>query len=116
METIVVPGVSSITAAAARLGRPLSARNDVLKVLPATLEPERLREELQTAQSAAIIKVGRHFGKVRNILSALDLISSAVAIENATRPSERIRKVATIEGDTLPYFTTILVYVGGEEW
>ena len=115
-ETIVVPGVSSITAAAARLGRPLSARNDVLKVLPATLEPERLREELQTTQSAAIIKVGRHFGKVKTILSALDLISSAVAIENATRPSERIRKVATIEGDTLPYFTTILVYVGGEEW
>ena len=37
-ETIVVPGVSSITAAAARIGRPLSARNDVLKVLPATLE------------------------------------------------------------------------------
>ena len=115
-ETVVVPGVSSITTAAARIGKPLSARDDVLKVLPATLDSARLRDELQTAQSAAIIKVGRHFGKVKNILSALDLISSAVAIENATRPNERIRKVEDIAEDALPYFTTILVYAGGEAW
>jgi precorrin-2/cobalt-factor-2 C20-methyltransferase len=108
--------VSAITAAAARIGRPLSARNDVLKVLPATLEPDRLREELQTAGSVAIIKVGRHFGKVRQVLSALDIITRAVAIENATRGNERIRKVEEIDGDSLPYFTTILVYTGGEAW
>jgi precorrin-2/cobalt-factor-2 C20-methyltransferase len=115
-ETVVVPGVSSITAAAARIGRPLSARNDVLKVLPATLSADRLRDELQTAQSVAIIKVGRHFGKVRQVLSALDIIAKAVAIENATQAHELIRKVEDIEGDSLPYFTTILVYTGGEAW
>ena len=115
-ETVVVPGVSSITAAAARIGRPLSARNDVLKVLPATLEADRLRDELQTAQAVAIIKVGRHFGKVKQVLSALDIISKAVAIENATHDNERIRKVEDIEGDSLPYFTTILVYTGSEAW
>ncbi len=115
-ETIVVPGVSAITAAAASIGRPLSARNDVLKVLPATLDFDRLRDELQTAQSAAIIKVGRHFGKVKQVLSALDLLSKAIAVEYATHDRERIRKVESIEGDTLPYFTTILVYVGGEAW
>jgi precorrin-2/cobalt-factor-2 C20-methyltransferase len=31
----VVPGVSSLTAAAAALGRPLAARNDILAVIPA---------------------------------------------------------------------------------
>ena len=94
----------------------MSARNDVLKVLPATLEADRLRDELQTAQAVAIIKVGRHFGKVKQVLSALDIISKAVAIENATHDNERIRKVEDIEGDSLPYFTTILVYTGGEAW
>ena len=88
----------------------------MLKVLPATLEADRLREELQTAQSTAIIKVGRHFGKIKNILSALDLISKAVVIENATRENERIRKVEDVESDSLPYFTTILVYTGNERW
>ena len=109
-ETVVVPGVSSITASAAAIGRPLAARNEVLKVLPATLEPERLREELATAESVAIIKVGRHFGKVRDVLTALGLSPRALVIEKATRPEERIVKVDDVEGDTLPYFTTILVY------
>jgi hypothetical protein len=38
---------------------------------------DRLRDELQTCQSAAIIKVGRHFGKVKQVLSALDMITRA---------------------------------------
>jgi precorrin-2/cobalt-factor-2 C20-methyltransferase len=115
-ETIVVPGVSSLTAAAAAIGRPLVARDEVLKVLPATLDAERLREELATAQSAAIIKVGRHFGKVRDILAALDLTASAVVIEKATHSEERVRKLADVTEDVLPYFTTILVYAGAEPW
>jgi len=108
-ETVVVPGVSSITASAAAIGRPLAARNEVLKVLPATLEPARLREELASAESAAIIKVGRHFGKVRDVLAGLDLLAKAVVIEKVTRDEQRIGKVADVDGDTVPYFTTILV-------
>jgi precorrin-2/cobalt-factor-2 C20-methyltransferase len=108
-ETIVVPGVTSITASAAAVGRPLAGRDEVLKILPATLPMDRLREELQTCQSAAIIKVGRHFGKVKQVLSALDMITRAVAVEKATREDQVIRAVESIEADALPYFTTIIV-------
>lgn len=115
-ETVVVPGVTSITASAAAIGRPLAARNEVLKVLPATLDADRLHNELMTAPSAAIIKVGRHFNKVRNILGALDLITRAVVIEKATYQDQRITKVEDVTADTLPYFSTILVYAGSEPW
>lgn len=115
-ETVVVPGVTSITASAAAIGRPLAARDEVLKVLPATLDAGRLRDELMTAPSAAIIKVGRHFRKVRDILGALDLITRAVVIEKATQQDQRITRVEDVNSDTLPYFSTILVYAGGEPW
>ncbi len=115
-EVIVVPGVTSITAAAAAIGRPLAARDEVLKVLPATLDADRLREELATAQSAAIIKVGRHISKVRDILANLDLAKSAVVIEKATQTEERVRKLADVTEDALPYFSTVLVYAGAESW
>ncbi len=115
-RAIVVPGVTSITAAAAAIGRPLAARDEVLKIVPATLDAERLSAELVGIESAAIIKVGRHFGKVRSILADLDLVSRAVAIENATNSLERVRPVADVEGEALPYFTTILVYAGRERW
>lgn len=110
-NTVVVPGVTSITAAAAAMGLPLSERDDVLKVLPATLDAERLREELATCQSAAIIKVGRHFGKVKNVLSALDLTHCATSITRATHDDQMIQKIDDIKTETLPYFTTIIVRV-----
>jgi precorrin-2/cobalt-factor-2 C20-methyltransferase len=108
-KTIVVPGVTSITAAAAAIGKPLVARNDVLKVLPATLPEDRLREELRNCQSAAIIKVGRHFGKVKTVLSQLGLIEKSTAIQNATHKNQSIERLATVNSETLPYFTTIIV-------
>ena len=60
--------------------------------------------------------MGRHFGKIKNILSALDLITRAVVIEKATHDDERVTKVEDVAGDTLPYFSTILVYAGHEPW
>ncbi|MBM3520085.1 MAG: precorrin-2 C(20)-methyltransferase [Alphaproteobacteria bacterium] len=108
----VVPGVTSIAAAAAVTGRPLASRNDVVKVVPATLTRERLRAELTGTDSAAIIKVGRHFGQLREVLEELKLSAHAVAIVRATHGDQDIRAVTEIEGDTLPYFTTILVRSG----
>ena len=108
-ETIVVPGVTSITACAAVMGKPLVERDQVLKVLPATLDAEKLRTELATASAAAIIKVGRHFGKVKAVLTGLDLHGHATAIEYATHENQIIRPLTEVEGDTLPYFTTIIV-------
>lgn len=115
-ETIVVPGVTSITASAAAIGRPLSARNEVVKVLPATLPADRLRDELMTAESAAIIKVGRHFAKIRNILGSLDLATRAHVIVKATHDDQRTTPLLDITEDSLPYFATILVYTGAEAW
>jgi precorrin-2/cobalt-factor-2 C20-methyltransferase len=108
-NTVVVPGVTSITAAAAAIGQPLVSRDDMLKILPATLPEDRLHFELATSQAVAIIKVGRHFGKLKLILAELGLLSKATAIENATHDNQKITAVENIEGDTLPYFTTIIV-------
>ena len=64
----IVPGVTSLTAAAAAIARPLAARNEILKVLPAPLPDETLRRELADAPAVAIIKVGRHFDRIRTLL------------------------------------------------
>ncbi len=108
-KTIVVPGVTSIAAAAAAIGQPLVSRDEMLKILPATLPEDRLHFELATSQAAAIIKVGRHFGKLKLILAELGLLAKATAIENATHENQIITPVAEIETETLPYFTTIIV-------
>lgn len=112
----VVPGVTSLTACAAAIGRPLAARNDVLTVIPATLPGERLAEALAGADAAAIIKVGRHFDKVRAALGEAGLAEGAMIVETATTGEERITALADIPHGERPYFSTILVYRGGEAW
>jgi precorrin-2/cobalt-factor-2 C20-methyltransferase len=108
-RTVVVPGVTSITACAAEMGQPLCARDDVLKILPATLDEEQLRKELAATQAAAIIKVGRHFGKVKHVLQSLKLEGRATAVSHATQDQQVVQPVAEITSDDLPYFTTIIV-------
>lgn len=112
----IVPGVSALTAAAARLRRPLAARDDVLRVVPATLGEARLRAELGGAEAVAIIKVGRHFAKVRALLDELGLTDRAAIVESATMAGERIMPLAAVPAGERPYFSTILVYAGSEPW
>lgn len=115
-KTQVVPGITSLTACAAASERPLAARNDILKVIPAPLEEKIIIKELKGAESAAIIKVGRHFEKVRRVLKEMNLEESAIIIEAATGENENIRSVSDFDASERPYFSTILVYKGGETW
>lgn len=108
-KTVVVPGVTSIAAASAVIGQPLCERDEVLKVLPATMTEDDLHRELSTTSTAAIIKVGRHFGKVKRVLKSLALENTATVVERATHEDQVIRVVAAIQDDSLPYFTTIIV-------
>lgn len=112
----VVPGVSSLTAAAAVLGMPLAARNDVLLVLPAPLPEDELERRLSGADAAVIIKVGGHLEKLARVLDRLGLATTARYVEHATMDSERILPLAEAVAGTAPYFSMVLVHRRGEAW
>jgi precorrin-2/cobalt-factor-2 C20-methyltransferase len=107
--TEVVPGISSTMASAAMLGAPITYRNDVLSIMPATLEVEVLRDRLAVVDAAVIIKLGRHFAKVRNILTELGLIGRALYIERATQPTQKILPITTVDPAKVPYWALILI-------
>lgn len=112
----VIPGVTSLTAAAAAIGRPLAARNETLKVLPAPLDDAVLRAELLAAPAVAIIKVGRHFDRIRSLLAETGHAEGAMVVEHATTSRERITPLSAFGHDERPYFSTILCYRGSEAW
>lgn len=112
----VVPGITSLTAAAAAIARPLAARNETLKILPAPLPDDALRPELLATPAAAIIKVGRHFDRIRALLTQTGHADNAVVIEHATGAGQRITKLADFAHDERPYFSIILCYRGEEAW
>jgi len=112
----VVPGVSSLMACAAVLGAPLAGRNDVLTVLPAPLDDAALTARLTACDAAAIIKVGRHFARIRNLLDQLGLSSRARYIERATMAEQRVVALDEVDADNAPYFSMILVHTRGTAW
>jgi precorrin-2/cobalt-factor-2 C20-methyltransferase len=98
------------------LGAPLAARNDVLTVVPAPLDEAALKARLAGAEAVAIIKVGRHFAKVRRVLDELGLVGQARYVEHATMASQRILALDAVAEDDVPYFSMILVHKRGEAW
>lgn len=112
----VVPGVSSLMACSTTLGAPLAARNDVLSVIPAPLDEADLKSRLEQTDAAAIIKVGRHFPKIRRVLDELGMTPRARYVEHATMASQRILPLDAVEADGAPYFSMVLVHARGEAW
>ena len=111
----VVPGVTSVTACAARAGLPLAARNERLTVLPGPLPEDELRARIEGAESVVIMKVGRHLAKIRGVIDALGLTDGAVYVERATLPEEVVLPLADAP-DKAPYFSMILLTKGADPW
>lgn len=111
----VVPGVTSVSAASARAGLPLVARNERLTILPGPLPEDELRARIDRAESVAIMKVGRHLPKVRSVIAGLGLEAEAVYVERVGLPEERVCPLAEAP-DVAPYFSMILLVKGGDPW
>ena len=111
----IVPGVTSITACAARAGMPLAARNERLTVLPGPLPEGELRTRIEGAESVVIMKVGRHLAKIRAVIDDLGLTDTAMYVERATLPQEVVLPLAEAP-EKAPYFSMILLTKGADPW
>ncbi|MBV9863683.1 MAG: precorrin-2 C(20)-methyltransferase [Alphaproteobacteria bacterium] len=108
-RTEIVPGISSLTACAAAAAWPLASREESLAVIPATLDESELAAQLARAENAAVIKLGRHFGKLRRVLGNLGLLDGALYVERATLPVQRLARLTAVDPAEVPYFSMALV-------
>lgn len=107
--TEVIPGVTSVSAAAARLGEPLVEAEEVLTILPGTLPEEELTARLAATDSAVVMKLGRTFTKVRRALERSGRLDEARYVERATMEGERTGRLADIDAESVPYFSVAVL-------
>ncbi len=108
-EATVVPGVTSVSAASSVLGRPLVQRDEVLTILPGTLPAPELARRLADTQAAAVLKLGRTFGNVREALAEAGKLDDAFYIERATWQAQRVEPLADVDPESVPYFSLALL-------
>jgi precorrin-2/cobalt-factor-2 C20-methyltransferase len=107
---VVIPGINSVSAAAAAAAAPLITGEQRLTVIPATASDEALRQALLNSDSVAILKPGRHRPRLLELLQETGRAEDTLYIEQASRPAERIvRRFADIPATPGPYFALFLV-------
>jgi precorrin-2/cobalt-factor-2 C20-methyltransferase len=113
-STDVIPGVTAMSGCWSAAGLPIAQGDDVLSVLPGTLEEAELIRRFQQNDPAVIMKVGRHLSKVRRALLAANRLGNAIYIERGTMNNERKMPLSEKADDLAPYFAIVLV--PGRAW
>ncbi len=105
----VVPGVTGMSGCWTRANQPITWGDDILTVLPATLDAESLAERLAATDAAVVMKLGRNLAKVRGAIERAGLMSRAIYVERGTMENERVVPLAEVVDDRGPYFSMVIV-------
>ena len=109
--TIVsVPGVSSVNAAANRLGVPLADGDEVVAIVPANRDMDAMRQALMTHDCVVFLKVAKVLDDMITLLAGLQLLDKAMVCTKVTSSGERIwHNVRELQGGSLNYLTLMVV-------
>ena len=105
----VVPGVTGMSGCWTRANAPITWGNDILSVLPGTLDEEQLTRRLAETDAAVIMKVGKNLAKVRRAVEAAGLLSRALYVERGTMRGEQIMPLSECPDGNGPYFSMVLI-------
>lgn len=112
--TDVIPGVTAMSGCWSAAGLPIAQGDDVLTVVPATLDEAELVRRFRQNDPTVIMKVGRNLPKVRRALTAAGRLHQATYVERGTMEQEQLMPLVDKPDDGAPYFAIVLV--AGRAW
>lgn len=104
---VMVPGVPSFCAVAARLGQSLTGMDTPLHIVPAAGGP--LEETLALPGTKVLMKSGRSIPQVVETLRRTGLLEQAAMVQNCGLPGETVTTDLAAAPEAPGYFATILV-------
>lgn len=112
--TEVIPGVTAMSGCWSAAGVSITQGDDVLTVVPATLEEAELVRRFRQNEPTVVMKLGRNLAKVRRALTAADRLTQATYVERGTMERQQLMPLTDKSDDAAPYFS--LVLVTGRAW
>ena len=108
-DAVVIPGVTSVSAASAATGVPLVTGDEVLSILPGTMPVAELARRLADTDAAVVMKLGRTYPQVREALSLSGRLDEALYVERASTDAQRVLPAADVDDADVPYFSVAVV-------
>jgi precorrin-2 C20-methyltransferase/precorrin-3B C17-methyltransferase len=108
-DAVIVPGVTSVSAASAATGTPLVQGDEVLTILPGTLPVDELKRRLADTDAAVVLKLGRSYPAVREALSSAGRLDETFYVERASTPRERVMPAGEVDETSVPYFSLAML-------
>jgi precorrin-2 C20-methyltransferase / precorrin-3B C17-methyltransferase len=108
-DAVIVPGVTSVSAASAAISTPLVQGEQVLTILPGTLPAGELQRRLADTDAAVVMKLGRSYPAVRQALSSAGRLDEAFYVERASTEAQRVLPAADVDETTVPYFSIAIL-------
>ncbi|MDU2064921.1 MAG: precorrin-2 C(20)-methyltransferase [Sporomusaceae bacterium] len=112
IETI--PGITAFCAIGSKLGYPIVEGDDVLNIIPATMEEEKMEQAFATADNVVLMKVYKNFPQVLEKLKRHGLAKQAVMISRCGLDGEQVvHNLSDLNDDhKLNYLSTIVARRG----
>lgn len=104
-----VAGVPAFLAIAGKIGYPVTYGNEILTIVPATAETEKIANALKNSDAAVLMKVYKNFDEIAEILNAEKLSENAVLVSRCGLDGEKIiADINSCKNENLNYLSTIL--------
>jgi precorrin-2/cobalt-factor-2 C20-methyltransferase len=112
LTTATVPGISSVTAAAAAAGIALTDHDERLAIVPATTTLDEIEQALVTFDCVVLLKVGRVLGDLLQLLERLGRLEQAVYVRRCGWPDQDIVHEVwrLLECPPRDYFALLIVH------
>ncbi len=92
LELEIIPGVTSVTAAAASAKLPLAEKEEVVSIMPSDLDPALIEETAKHAENLVFMKCAHHIKEFVPILlrSGFTTNSTIALVKRCTLPEEKV--------------------------
>ena len=110
LDVVVVPGVSSVMAAAASSGTPLVTHGQRLTILPNVYGIDDLRKAITNSDTTVLMEVNRDLLQALANLEKLGLTGKATYVRQASTARESVvEDISKLEAEDLDYFSLLII-------
>jgi len=110
VDVEVIPGVSSVNAAAARGIVPLAIDDERVAIISSTGDKKLIRQVLESFDTVVFMKANMTFNTVFDILEEMNLTGKCLYARRCTTGDEEIiRDISRLKGQKLDYFSLLIV-------